>query len=178
MKPNVTIHRTTTLHRWKTLSLQEDAVTLPNGVLTTHTTVTHPGAVVLLPLLDSKTLLLVRQYRHSVQDYVLELPAGTLNSGEDPRTTASRELQEEVGHAAGSLLELGWLYPAPGFSDEKQFGFICQELQPNPLRPDEDEVIEVVPTRVEEFESMTMRGQIRDGKSLAFFLLARARGLL
>jgi len=151
---------------------------LPTGAVHRHVTVRHPGAVVILPRLDAGTLCVIRQYRHSVRDVLLEFPAGTLEPGEEPLTCAQRELAEEVGRAAARWESLGELYPAPGFCDEKQYCFFATELTPCIAARDEDELIEVVPMQVAEVEEAIRTGRMMDGKSIAVYTRAKLRGLI
>ena len=88
-------------YQLKHLSVIEDEILLPSGATSKHATVKHNGAVVILPVTDDDSILFVRQYRHSIKKTLLELPAGTLNLGEDPLLAAARELQEETGFNGG-----------------------------------------------------------------------------
>lgn len=158
--------------------IERDEVELPTGKEIERYVVKHPGAVVILPRLGDGSLLLVSQYRYSVDDTLLEFPAGTLEVGEDPLPCAQREIQEEVGHAAKSWQELGIFYPAPGFCSEKQYGFLATDLTPSSLPGDEDEFIEVKRLFPREVEDCIKQGQLMDAKSIAIFLRAKLRGLL
>lgn len=100
-----------TLHSWKNLSLVEETLTLPNGVVTNHTSINHPGAVVILAKTPSGKLLLLNQYRPSLKEWLLEIPAGTLEPNEDPFAAAKRELEEETGYSAKKWQSLGKLTP-------------------------------------------------------------------
>jgi len=162
---------------WKGSRLVRDRVRLPSGKNIDKFTVRHPGAVVILPAFDDGSMLLTWQYRHAIGHYILELPAGTLEPEEAPLACAQREVQEEVGHSAGQWIELGTMYPAPGFCDEIQHFFIARELVPTHLDPDEDEVIEVRRYASAQVDEAIASGEIVDGKSLALIARARARGL-
>jgi len=136
----------------------------------------HRGAVVMAPLDAKGRLLMVRQYRHAAGQRLLELPAGTLDPGEDPRAAASRELQEEVGQAAGSLEPLGGFYSAPGFSTEYLHCFVATDLRPSPLRGDVDEDIQVEAVPVRRAHALVRSGAIKDAKTIAsLFLLSLAQ---
>jgi ADP-ribose pyrophosphatase len=143
-----------------------------------HETIEHPGAVVVLPLMDDGRIVCISQYRHSIRRDILELPAGTLERGENPAVCAGREIQEEIGMAARELIPLGTLYPAPGFCNEVQYLFVARGLYESPAQPDEDENISPVFMSVEEFEDATLGGTLSDAKSIALFMRARLRGLV
>jgi ADP-ribose pyrophosphatase len=118
-------------------------------------------------------LLFVRQYRHAAGLDMLELPAGTLDKGEDPESCAKRELREETGMAAGELMPLGGFYLAPGYSTEYMHVFMATDLHADPLEADADEFLSVEYLPIVEALAMCERGEIPDAKSLAAFLFAR-----
>lgn len=152
------------------LTMASEEVKLPNGNNKIFHTVRHPGAVVIIPQCEDKSLLLLYQYRFSVGRWIYEFPAGTLSSGEAPEVCAARELCEETGFAAKSLTPLGVVLPAPGFCDEVQTGFLAQDLFPSAATGDEDEVIEVCKFSITEVLNLARNGEIQDGKSLAFLM--------
>lgn len=160
------------------LTAVRDTLELPNGNLHLHETIEHPGAVVILPVTASGTVLFVRQYRHSLRQTILELPAGTLERGEAPDVCAARELTEEIGMAPGELIPLGVLYPAPGFCSEVQYLFFARDLRPHKATPDEDEAITTVELTGEEIDNHIVSGLLSDAKSLALVLRARLENLL
>ena len=139
--------------------------------------VEHKGACVIIPKLNDR-LLLVRQYRYCVDEYLLEFPAGKLEKGENPIESASRELAEEVGYRSENMLELGFIYPTPGFCTEKLFVFFADTLSEYRLPMDEDEDIEVLPMTVSEIELAIEQGKIRDAKTIASFFQARLKKLI
>ncbi|MGF1467662.1 MAG: NUDIX hydrolase [Sandaracinaceae bacterium] len=138
--------------------------------------VVHPGAVVVLPWLDDGRLVLIRSYRFAIERPLVELPAGTLEAGEDPREAAVRELQEETGYRAEAVWPLSSFYPSPGICDEVMHAFVAEGLTPGPqaLEPTED--IEVLALRVDEVEARVRAGELVDAKTLATLLLWRLRG--
>ena len=165
------------LYQGKLRAVRE-MIEYPNGSRHAHETIEHPGAVVILPITTRGTILFVEQYRPSIRRSILELPAGTLEVGEDPAVCASRELMEEIGMAPGSLRSLGTLYPAPGFCNEIQHLFVARELREAQATPDPDEfitVVELEPTRLQE---AVATGRLVDSKSLALIFRARLAGLL
>ena len=167
-----------TVFRGRIFDVVDDTVRLPTGSETHRLTVTHPGAVVIIPQMQDGTLLLIRQYRHSVRSMLLEFPAGTLEINELPLACAKREICEEVGYSASDWIELGTQYPAPGFCSEVQFGFLARELIPHREQGDEDEIIEIQPMSVAELDQAISDGEMQDAKSMALYARAKSRGLL
>lgn len=132
----------------------------------------HPGAVVVLPIAPDGTVLLIRNRRYAVGgQYLLELPAGTLEKNEDPMNCAGRELLEETGYLAGRLKALGHFYTSPGILSEKMYAFVATELERQQAALEEGEEIELQPTPVDEAVAMCGDGQIQDGKTLAALLM-------
>lgn len=156
------------IHQWKQLSLIQREMMLPNHVKVMHTTVTHPGATVILPILSNGDILLLRQFRPSINDWLYELPAGTLEQDELPIDCAMRELEEETGYSAKHFQSIGELIPLAGFCDEVQYLYIAKDLnQTARLACDADEVIEILYLSVKEVESMIVNGTIIDSKTIA-----------
>jgi ADP-ribose pyrophosphatase len=143
-----------------------------------HLTLRHPGAVVLLPCHTDGTLLVIKQYRYSLRQTLLEFPAGTIEAGERPLACAQRELAEEVGQAAGRWECLGELHPAPGFCNEVQYCFFATDLSPCTALRDDDELIDVVPMQSTQVEQAIRDGSMTDGKSIALFTRAKLRGFI
>ena len=135
----------------------------------------HPGAVTILPLDGDGLVWFVRQYRHPAREFLLELPAGTLEAGEDPALAANRELQEEIGMRAASLEEIATCYLAPGYSTELMHIFLATGLSPSALEQDEDEVISLEKLPAAQAAALARRGELRDAKSLVALLLAAQR---
>ena len=156
------------------LNLRVDTVRLPGGRTSTREIVEHRGAVCLVAVDDEDNVLLVRQYRKAVEATLLEVPAGTLEPGEEPMECARRELQEETGFDAEHLETLATFYTTPGFSNELMYAYLARDLRPSPLRSDEDERIEVVPVPLRQIPEMIRSGEIQDAKSIASLLLALA----
>jgi ADP-ribose pyrophosphatase len=146
------------------------------GVRYAHETIEHPGAVVVLPLTAQGEVVMVSQYRRSIDSVVLELPAGTLEKDEPPLDCAKREIQEEVGFAAREVVSLGTLLPAPGFCNELQYLFVARDLYPQSAEQDLDEEISVVTLSVTQFEQGVASGEIKDAKTIALFFRARLAG--
>ncbi len=142
-----------------------------DGKVREREVVRHPGAVLVLPVLDRERIIMIRNYRIAVDDRLLELPAGKLESEEDPRKAAGRELEEETGYRAGRLLPLAEYYTSPGFADELMHAFVAEDLTPCGQRLEPGEEIEVVIVHRDEAVEMAMNGTIRDGKTIAALLM-------
>jgi ADP-ribose pyrophosphatase len=133
--------------------------------------VVHPGAVVILPFLDEKTILLIRNRRYAISQILLELPAGTLEKGEAPMNCAGRELLEETGYLATRLRPIGNFFTSPGILSEKMYAFAATGLEKRQSALEEGEEIEVESTPWEQAIDMIRTGQIQDGKTIATLLL-------
>ena len=167
-----------TVYEGKKFSLERRVLEYSTGYRTVFEAVRHPGAVVIIPRTSTGELLVVRQYRPALGAAILEFPAGTLEVGESPQACAAREIVEEVGHRAGTMLDLGILFPAPGFCDEKQFLFLATDLTSASAPADEDEIIDVVPLSVVAVKEAIKSGEMNAAKSIAAFYRAELRGLL
>jgi ADP-ribose pyrophosphatase len=163
-----------TIYQGRVFSLRKDEIRLPDGETARLDIVVHPGAVLLLPVDESGQIWFIRQYRHSAGETLLELPAGTLEAGEAVETCAYREIREEIGMSAGQIQKIGEFFLTPGYSTEFLHIFLARGLKPDPLPGDEDEFIQVEPTPIEEAYALAERGQIRDAKTLAALMLAKA----
>ena len=142
-----------------------------DGDVVQREVIEHPGAAVMLPW-DGERIWLVRQPREAVEEQgLLELPAGKLN-GEEPLTTAKRELREEIGKSAAEWKFLTSFYASPGFTDENIYAYLATDLSDDPLEADENERIEVVSEPLERLDDLIR--ECRDGKSLATLLWFRA----
>lgn len=157
---------TSTVYRGRLFDVSLDELEMPGGVRARRETLRHPGAVCMVPVTDAGDLLFVTQYRHAAGRRLLELPAGTLEPGEEPREAVSRELQEEVGMMPGRIEPLGGLYVAPGYTSEYIHLFACTELRPGRLDADEDEDIEVETRTVAQALAAIDSGEICDAKSV------------
>lgn len=150
-----------------------DKALLPNGRIATREVVRHPGGVAVLALNDDDTVTVVRQYRYPFSQVLTEIPAGKLDPGEEPRTGALRELNEEIGAQVGELVELGAIYPSPGFCQEVLYLYLARDLTYGDCHPDEDEFLEVVRVPFDELVEQVMNGEIKDGKTVAAVLKAK-----
>lgn len=153
-------------------------VELQDGSQSKRELVKHPGAVAVLPIDAEGNVLLVRQFRIAAGRVLTEVPAGTLNVGEDPLLCAERELQEEVGYRPGKLESLGGIFVAPGYTTEFIHLYLATDLQEARLEQDADEFIEVDRVPFAQVIDMIERGEIIDGKSIVCVLrAARKLGL-
>ncbi|HEY1922114.1 MAG TPA: NUDIX hydrolase [Tepidisphaeraceae bacterium] len=132
--------------------------------------VVHPGAVVILPFLADKVLL-IRNHRYAAGTTLIELPAGTLEKGEDPMNCAGRELLEETGYLAGRLKPLASFFSSPGVLTEKLYAFAAYDLEKKTAALEEDEEIEIMPASFDEAIEMIRTAQIIDAKTIATLLL-------
>jgi len=148
---------------------------LPNGAEGKFECIRHPGGALAVPVTSEGKLVLVRQYRFSVQGRLLEFPAGTIEPNEEPIETIKREIEEETGYSARSWQNLGKFALAPGYSDEYIYAFLAQDLTKLDLPPkqDDDEDLEVVLMTPQELEKTILTGAAVDAKSVCSFFLAR-----
>jgi len=133
--------------------------------------VVHPGAVVVLALLDDGQALLIRNRRYAVDQVLLELPAGTLEKQEDPMNCAGRELLEETGYLARRLKPIGSYFTSPGILSEKMYAFAAYDLRKQKPALEEGEEIEVEPTPMDQAIAMIRDGRIQDAKTIATLLM-------
>jgi ADP-ribose pyrophosphatase len=147
--------------------------TTPDGSRHVREVVRHPGAVVILPLLDDGRVCFVRNYRVAVEQTLIELPAGTLEPDEAPATTALRELAEETGYRAARMEHLLTFCMSPGILDEQMHLFLAEGLQPGPMALEAGEDIQPLLCTWEEALEMARRGEIRDAKTLVGLLYYR-----
>ncbi|MGR5117095.1 NUDIX hydrolase [Vibrio astriarenae] len=167
------------IHQWKSIRLEEEKITLPNGKTITHTTIQHPGAAVILPITPSGEIVLVDQYRPSLKKWLLELPAGTLEIGECPRECAERELKEETGYVAKKLVELGQVTPLAGFCDEIQHLFVAIDVEKkSDADPDDDEVMSVTVKSLQQIQTAIAANELTDAKTIACISKAQLCGYL
>ncbi|MDF2570771.1 MAG: nudF [Sporomusa sp.] len=162
----------TRLFEGKVINLRRDEVKLPNGKTGTREVVEHPGAVAVVPLTTDSKVILVRQFRHPVQQVMLEVPAGKLDPGEKPEACALRELKEETGYVAGRIRKLTSMYTTPGFSNEIIHIFLAEGLIESDKDPDEDEFINSESYTLDQIAEMVATGEICDAKSLVALYLA------
>ncbi len=160
-----------TLYEGKIVSLRVDEIALPQGRTAVREVIEHPGAVVMAAVDTEGFVYMVKQYRHPVRRYLLELPAGGLEPGEEPLAAAKRELQEEVGLQADHWTNLGSFFSSPGFANERLHAFLARGLHHVEADPDDDEDLSVVRYPLQAlYDDLD---EITDAKTLATLLLAR-----
>lgn len=167
------VNRHEEIYRGRVFTLIRENVTLDNGVTVDIDTLRHPGASAIVPMTAEGTVIMIRQYRHSVGGYIWEIPAGTLNPQEDPEVCAARELTEETGYSAGSWRKLGEITPVPGYSDERIHLFLATDLRPEAQNLDADEVLDVHEFPFDTAASMIDNGAIQDAKTICALLRVR-----
>jgi len=167
----MTLIETTRKYQGRVIHVDHDVVRFPDGSTGVLEMIRHPGAAAVIPFLDDPRsadprILLLRQFRHAAEGLLWEIPAGTLSPGEAPLACARRELAEEAGVEAASLLRLNTIFTTPGFTDERIHLYLATELTPVALAREPDEFITVHEKHWSEVGRMIRAGKIRDGKSL------------
>ncbi|MBI2861684.1 MAG: NUDIX hydrolase [Chloroflexi bacterium] len=161
------------IYQGRVVGLRVDTIRSPKGRLLDREVVEHRGSAAIVPLDDEGNVLLVRQYRAAVEEYLVEVPAGTLEPGEAVEVCVQRELQEETGFIAGQIEHIVGFYPSPGFCTEYMDVYLATKLVPSRLPPDEDEAIEVLKVPLDKAWQMVQAGEIRDAKTLIGLLYTR-----
>ncbi len=161
------------IYRGRILTLRRDTVTLPNGREAVREVAEHPGGVGILALDGENRAALVRQYRYAFGQAMWEIPAGKREPGEEPLTTARRELQEEVGASAARWQSLGEIIPSPGCYGERLWLYLARELTLGQTHPDEDEFLELQWMPLEELTERCLTGELQDAKTIIAALKAR-----
>ena len=174
-RPDVEVLETRSVFQGRVLHLRVDRVRLSNGEVSELEVVRHPGAVAVVPVTADGRVLLLRQFRYATGEWVLEVPAGKLDPGEEPEACAHRELEEETGFRAGALEALGWVWTTPGFTDEKIWLFLARELEPSRQDLQADEVLTVEPLPFAEAVERALTGAIQDAKSVCSLVRAARR---
>jgi len=158
------------IHKGRVIDLDVDTVRFPDGSTGQLEMIRHPGAAAVLPFASDPhgadpTILLIKQYRYATNGPLIEIPAGRLNPGEDPKHCAQRELLEEVGVKAGRIERLTTIWTTPGFTDEKIHIFWASDLTTDKHAREPDEFIEVMPTPLSEALTLVRDGGIGDAKT-------------
>ena len=166
------INRSAILHTGRVFNLVNENYTLENGVTSDMDFIRHPGAAAMVPILNPQEVVLIRQYRHAIREFIWEIPAGTLDAGESPLNCARRELIEETGYSADDWHQLGTITPLPGCSDERIHIFLALDLKPAEQHLDDDEMIKAHKMNLSEALQMIIAGKISDGKSISGLFLA------
>ena len=150
----------------KLIDLYLDNVRLPNGNQSTREWLDHPGAVCLVPILNNGDILLIRQFRYGPREEFIEIPAGKLDKNEEPLKCGLRELEEETGYKSNKLTFLTNIHPAIGFSNEKMWMYLAEELELSEKKLDDDEFLELLPTPLNVALEWVFSGKITDVKTI------------
>lgn len=156
------------------LKVQKDEVLTPEGKTYVREYIRHPGAAMIIPVLNEKTVVMVRQFRYSLKQFFWEFPAGKIDPGEKSLETAKRELVEETGYTAESMRYLTAIYPVIGYADERIDFYLATDLKPGEMKLDEGESLEVHEVPIADLITQVRRGEIGDVKTqLGVFWLER-----
>jgi ADP-ribose pyrophosphatase len=159
------------VHTGRKIKVAIDTSTGPNGETIRRDMILHPGAVVILPVIDRDHVCLLRNYRFVIGETLWEVPAGTLEPGEAIEKAAERELLEETGYHAKRWRYLNYFYASPGVMDEKLHLFVAEDLTPGPAQPEADEQLESTTVKFDVAMQMAMDGRIQDAKTVTAILL-------
>ncbi len=165
------------LYKGRVLNLRVDDVRLPCGDQVVREIVEHRGAVAVVALDQDRHVILIRQYRYAIGHSLIELPAGTIELGEDALTSAARELEEETGYRAAEFEPLITIYPSPGYTTEIIHLFVARGLQAGPPRPESDEYIELMRVPLDKAVAMIVQGEMEicNGITVVGLLMAARR---
>ena len=169
-RPVAKILRSEIIYKGPVFSVRRDEVLEPGGVRAIREVITHPGSVVVLPVLPDGRILLIRQYRHATRQYLWELVAGRIDSGENVRQAAARELMEETGYHAQRFRVFLDMFPTPGFLEERMYVLLAEKLTAGEAQPEEDERITAKAFEPAALERMIEKNVLRDAKSIAGLL--------
>jgi ADP-ribose pyrophosphatase len=168
-----------TVHVGRKIRVAVDTTTAPDGTVIRRDMIFHPGAVVILPVLDADRVVLLRNHRFVIGETLWECPAGTVEPNEPLLDCAKRELIEETGYTAERWTSLGYLYASPGVLDEKLHLFVAEGLTPGEMKPEADEQLHPEVVRLDKAVRMCLSGEIKDAKTITGLLLwerKQARG--
>jgi ADP-ribose pyrophosphatase len=169
-KTRANLLKSETLYTGTVFRLQRDTVVEPGGLQVERDIIVHPGSVVVMPVFSDGRILLIRQYRHSIREFLWELVAGRKEPKETPVAAARRELIEETGYRAKRLRKLVHVVPTPGFVSEWMWIFAAEGLTEGEAQPEEDEKITPRIFTMKQLETMIERGTLRDAKSICGIL--------
>ncbi len=169
----VKINSSEEVYRGRVFKLVRENIALPDGATFDIDILKHPGAAAIVALTERNEVVLIRQYRHAVGDFIWEIPAGTLDPEEAHPTCARRELEEETGYRAERMRKIGEIVPVPGYSDERIYVYLASGLSRGDARPEEDELLSVHVAPFEDALEMVYKGEIFDGKTVFGLLKAK-----
>ena len=172
MTKKAIINKRDVVYKGRIFELVRENVTLKNGVTTDLDIIRHPGAAAIVPAYGYDKIVLIKQYRHAIGEYVWEIPAGTFDNDEDPLECAKRELLEATGYIANFWEKLGEITPVPAYSDEKIHVYFAANLAKKDQNLDEDEILDVHTLKVPDVLNMIHKGEIKDSKTIASIFMA------
>lgn len=155
------------IYNGRVVNFHVDDITLCNGEKATRECVDHPGGVGIIALTDDEYVYMVRQFRYPYKESIYEIPAGKREKGEDPLETGKRELQEECGVVAENFIDLGRIYPSPGYTNEEIYLYAATGLTEVEQNLDEDEFLQVTKMKLTTLITKIMSGEITDAKTIA-----------
>jgi len=158
------------VYEGRLFGVRRDEVVEPSGVQAKREVITHPGSVVVLPVLSDGRIVMVRQYRYATRQYLWELVAGRKEPEETPQKGAARELLEETGYRAKKFKVFLEFFPTPGFLEEKMWLLLAEGLTAGEARPEEDEKLDVKAYTGKQLRTMIKKGELKDAKSIAGIL--------
>lgn len=164
---------TKTVYEGIVVNVRRDIVKLQNGNNSNREVVEHPGGVGIIPVTADNKVIMVRQYRYCHEEEMIEIPAGKLEYGEDPFECAKRELSEETGCTAGKYVDLGKIYPSPGFCRETLYLYLALDLERGEMHLDENELLSIEEIDIDELIDMIMKSELCDAKSVIGILKAK-----
>ncbi|MCL2821312.1 MAG: NUDIX hydrolase [Oscillospiraceae bacterium] len=165
---------TETVYEGLIVNVKMDSVELQNGRQSRREVVEHPGGVCIVAVTEDKKVVMVRQFRYTVREELLEIPAGKLEPGEDPFECAVRELSEETGYTARKWIDLGVIYPSAGVYMERLYQYLALDLEQGEVHPDDNELLSVEEVDLDELIKAIMANEMKDAKSIIGILKAKS----
>lgn len=162
-----------TLAETRVFTVEQTRMRFSNGHEQTFEKISgrHPGAVMILPMLDAETFLVIREYAPALGDYFLGFPKGAMDQGEDPLVSANRELMEETGYGANELIHLAKWSLSPAYFSAMMDIVLAKDLYPKKLEGDEPEPIEVIPWKIKDIPNLLSHPEFHESRSVAAALL-------
>ena len=164
---------TKTVYEGIIVNVRRDIAELQNGSQAEREVVEHPGGVGVIAVTGDGEVVMVRQYRYPMERETIEIPAGKLEGGEDPFGCAVRELSEETGYTAGRYVDLGPIYPSPGFSRETLYLYLALDLQKGEMHLDDNELLSVEHIGIDKLIEKIMANEVRDAKTVIGIMKAK-----
>ena len=172
---NYRIVKSDVIYSGKVFNIKVDQIEYNTGNKAVREVAEHPGGAVVVPVTEEGKIVMVTQHRFPVNEILLELPAGKLSKGEDPKLCAVRELEEETGYKSDNVNELGSIFTTPGYSTEKLWIYLAKDLKPGNHNREEGEFgMQVFELSLKEVEEKIYNGEIVDGKTICGIFLAKS----